>query len=485
MTGAPGDAAGSVAPAPGADASAATTRRRVLVVTLDTIADRMAGPAIRAWEISRALAPEHDVRLVTFGRCTRQGEGFEARHIGVGDFRSEVDASDVVVVQGFVFNAFDWLQTVEQVLVVDLYDPFQLETLEVDRYKPTDERHRALAFALGELSLQVRRGDLFLCASRRQRDLWIGHLAAAGRINPETYDADPSLASLITIVPFGTSAEPPRQERRAVKGVTAGIAETDKVVLWGGGVYNWFDPLTLVHAVDRVRRTVPEVRLYFLGMKHPNPDVPEMAVATRTRALSDELGLTGRHVFFNEDWVAYERRADHLLDADVGVSCHFPHVETEFSFRTRILDYLWTGLPIVTTAGDSFAELVAARGLGRVVPPEDADALADALEELLVDRDGAATAARDAVREVAPEFTWPVVLAPLVEFCRTPRRAADAARIAAEREAAASGSVTPRPGVRALAAAARRDAGAAVRHLRAGGVRQVVAKVRWRLARRR
>src|SRR5664280_3299763 len=45
----------------------------------------------------------------------------------------------------------------------------------------------------------------------------------------------------------------------------------------------------------------------------------------------------------------YTERSDHLLDADVGVSTHFDHVETEFSFRTRILDYLWTGLPIVAT----------------------------------------------------------------------------------------------------------------------------------------
>ncbi|VTR76225.1 glycosyltransferase [Cellulomonas hominis] len=457
------------------------TRQRVLVVTLDTIADRMAGPAIRAWEISRALSEEHDVRLVTFGRCTRDGVGFRAEHTTVEAFRSDVEASDVVVVQGFVFNAFAWLQDCPQVLVVDLYDPFQLETLEVDRYKPPAERERALAFALGELRDQLRRGDFFLCASRRQRDLWFGHLSAAGRINPDTYDADPSLASLLSVVPFGTAATPPAPARHAIKGTTPGIGPDDKVVLWGGGVYNWFDPLTLVRAVDRLRARVPEVRLYFLGMKHPNPDVPEMAVATRCRELSDELGLTGTHVFFNEDWVPYESRADYLMDADVGVSCHFPHVETEFSFRTRILDYLWAGLPIVSTEGDGFADLVRERGLGRAVPPEDVDALAEALGDLLTDPDEAA-ASRAAVAETAREFTWPVVLAPLVEFCRAPRRAADAHRLATSDPSAPVPVTVPRvDALRAL----RADAAAVWRHLRAGGVRQVVAKVRWRLARRR
>ncbi|MEP7368009.1 MAG: glycosyltransferase [Dermatophilaceae bacterium] len=433
----------------------------------------MAGPAIRAWEISRALAVEHEVRLVTFGRCTREDESFEVRQIQVTDFRAEVTAADVVIIQGFVFNAFPWLQTCEQVLVVDLYDPFQLETLEVDRYKPEQDRHRALAFALSELSLQLRRGDFFLCASPRQRDLWIGHLAAAGRINPDTYDADPGLDSLISIVPFGTPGQPASQVRRAIKGVTAGIELEDKVVLWGGGVYNWFDPLTLVRAIDVVRASVPQVRLYFLGMKHPNPDVPEMAVATRCRRLADELGLTGSHVFFNEGWVPYEQRADHLLDADVGVSCHFQHVETEFSFRTRILDYLWAGLPIVSTQGDSFAALVAAEDLGLTVPAEDVSALASALSQVLMS-DSDQQRYRLNVRRVAEDFRWPRVLEPLLAFCRNPVRSADAERIALE---------ASRPSGRGgLLARGGANVGAAVRHFRSGGITQVVAKLRWRAA---
>ncbi len=90
-------------------------------------------------------------------------------------------------------------------------------------------------------------------------------------------------------------------------------------------------------------------------------------MAVRARELADSLGLTGRHVFFNEKWVPYNDRQNFLLDADVGVSTHFEHIETTFSFRTRILDYLWTHLPIVTTRGDGFGDLVIAEGLGVAV----------------------------------------------------------------------------------------------------------------------
>jgi glycosyltransferase involved in cell wall biosynthesis len=434
------------------------------------LTDRMAGPAIRAWEIARRLGTEHEVVLATFGKCAREGDGFSARRVEVSGFRELVEWSEVVIIQGFVAATFPWLQTINRCIVFDLYDPFHIESLEVERYKSLGERDASLSFALRELGAQIARGDLFLCASRRQRDLWIGQLAASGRINPITYDADPSLGSLVQIVPFGTSDSPPVRKGAAIKGVVPGIALTDKVILWGGGVYNWFDPLTLVRAVDVLRRRIPEVRLYFLGMKHPNPDVPEMRVAARCRALADELGLTDVHVFFNEEWVAYEDRAGYLLDADLGVSCHYPYLETEFSFRTRILDYLWAGLPIVSTAGDAFAELIDREGLGRTVPAEDVDALVDALEHVLTSSERERYVRN--VRRIAGSMRWADVLEPLVDYCRSPYRAADAGRLAEVPTGAARQPLSVRHVVSAT-----------WRHLRAGGVRHVVSKVRLRLHR--
>ena len=88
------------------------------------------------------------------------------------------------------------------------------------------------------------------------------------------------------MVPFGVADSPPVKTAPAIKGVVPGIGPDDKVILWGGGIYNWFDPLTLLRAVDKLRRRMPEVRLYFLGLRHPNPDVPEMRMAVDTLALA-------------------------------------------------------------------------------------------------------------------------------------------------------------------------------------------------------
>ncbi len=149
-----------------------------------------------------------------------------------------------------------------------------------------------------------------------------------------------------------------------------------------------------------------------------------MRMAVATRDLSDELGLTDTHVFFNEGWVPYDERQNHLLDADIAVSTHFPHVETAYSFRTRILDYLWASLPTVCTEGDSLASLVAEQGLGITVPPEDVDALTEALSTLLTETEQLSRC-RNNIEATVAHLHWNEVLQPLVAFCADPRRAPD------------------------------------------------------------
>ena len=401
--------------------------RHVLVITGDAISEKMAGPAIRAWNMADVLGGEHEVRLVTVNpMCAPPDAPFPVERARPKDLGPHIDWADVIVLQGHVMELVPELKKAgsTKVVVCDVYDPMHLELLEQGKDETDEQRALDIIGVTKVLDNQLKRGDFFLCASERQRHFWLGHLAANGRLTPTLYDNDPTVRSLLAVVPFGLPGKPPQRTGQAIKGVVPGISDADKVVLWAGGVYSWFDPLTLIHAIDRLRVDHADLKLFFLGMKHPNPEVPAMDIADQTRALAKRLGLVGEHVFFNETWVPYQDRQNWLLDADCGVTTHFEHVETTFAFRTRVLDYLWSGLPIVTTAGDSFAELVERERLGVVVQSEDAGALAAALEKVLYDEEFAA-ACRERIADVRERFTWETVLAPLVEFCRDPKPAAD------------------------------------------------------------
>jgi GT2 family glycosyltransferase/glycosyltransferase involved in cell wall biosynthesis len=453
---------------------------KVLIITGDPIGIKLAGPAIRAWNMAAALSADNDVTLVSLAGVEDIAAPFELAHVRAGDDRAfakfEKDA-DVIVFQGHAMAVFEVLRRTEKILVIDIYDPMHLEQLEQSRELAPEVWARQVSDATDVLNEQLARGDFFLCASERQRHFYLGQLAALGRISPATYTGDPHLTDLVSVVPFGLDRTPPQHLRPAMKGVVPGIEATDKVLLWSGGLYNWFDPATLIEAVAIVAERRPEVKLYFQGTKHPHPGVPEMRVVADSRALARRLGVYDTNVFFNDSWVDYAERQNFLTEADAGVSTHHSHIETTFSFRTRILDYLWAGLPMVVTEGDFFAELIERENLGHVVPDRDPQALASALEAVLFDIDSRAEIIEN-LQRVRQNFFWDVAVRPLVEFVADPRPAKDRVGLVVGVDTAA------RPRQRVKRSGARHNAELVVFYLRSGGPLLVARKIRSRLRRR-
>jgi glycosyltransferase involved in cell wall biosynthesis len=434
----------------------------VLVITPEPLGARMAGPAIRALELARALARDGrsgQVTVATLSSCARSDDGLRLVEApDEGALRSLVAEVGSVVIQGDVLGRHPWLAAVDVALVVDAYDPFHLEQLEQARGLGEQRRRAVVRDCVRSLNQQLTRADLVLCASSRQRALWLGHLAALGRVNPLTYDLGPDLSDLVAVVPFGTPGAPiaPR-DRTRLREVMPDLAEDDVVLVWGGGIYAWFDPGTLLRAVARLVPDVPRLRLLFLGTAHPVAGVRTAASAARD--LAEELGLIPGTVCFVDGWVPYDERGGWLAAADIGVSTHHEHVETEFSFRTRLVDYLWSGLPVVSTGGDELAERVAAAGAGATVPAADVEALVDALRPLVEDP-GRRAAMGGRAAELGADLAWTRVAAPLAEFCASPRRAPDLVLGAADRALVGVGGVAaPAPSIRTRVAAAVREGG--------------------------
>ena len=379
---------------------------RVLVVSAEPVGDRMAGPAIRAYELARALAADARVTLAAPAPSAPGDERFALLEAGLADYDAllaAVRSHDVVVAQLLPPRLLARIWREPARLVVDLYNPTVVEAIEATRGKPPASRARLNRIVGRAAAAHLAAADLTLCASERQRDLWLGVLAGRELLEPDALER-------FAVVPFGVRAEPPR---RAGAPVMRGplVPEDARILLWGGGIWDWLDAPTAIRAAARL----PEgVHLVFQGVKRPALlERDEHAAGARAVALARELGLEGARVHFNHDWVPYEQRGAWLLEADLGVSAHPAHLETRFAYRTRIADYVWAGLPVVTSAGDVLGDLVATRGLGRAVPPGDDAAFAQACAELLADP-GPARAAAARARE---DLRWDRVVRPLLDFC--------------------------------------------------------------------
>ena len=324
---------------------------------------------------------------------------------------AQADGHDWVLLHAHLGNHF-LTQRDDLPLVVDLYDPFLIENLHY---------HRDLGFAPFSTDhetwrLQMGRGDLFLCSSEEQRLFYLGWLSALGRVNPLSVDDDPQLQKLIIELPFGTPeanvpTPPPRPD------VLPGV-DDDAPVLYFGGIYDWYEPVTVLEAMPALLERDPRTVLLFV--EHPHPELTPLAEAERARSLAKRRGWLGSTVRF-EPWRQYDNRFELAQVADVAVVTHRPGIETDLSLRTRLVDLMWLGLPAVVTAGGTMARVVAETGAGLVVPAGDAGAVAKAVIDLLDDEIKRREAA-DSGRRWAADRRWSAVAAPLLEFAAKPWR---------------------------------------------------------------
>jgi glycosyltransferase involved in cell wall biosynthesis len=371
----------------------------------------MAGIGIRFFELARRLAAAgFEVTLIQPGDPALVPELPLAavKTFERGRLRELLAGVDVVISQGQLANDVV-VEVPELPTVLDFYDPFLIENM---HYLPTlgldPYRNDHATFVL-----QLSRGDFFLCSCEEQRLFYTGFLAALGRVHPQRLATDPDLQQLVAVVPFGVPAELP-----PYRALLPARAPGEKRLLFGG-LYDWYDPWPLLRAVA----AETEQRWTLLLIRNPNAGTPQKLLAeVETWARKRELWGTKIQAL---DWVPAERRYDLLAEVDVLAASHRRDFETRLSLRTRFLDALAVGCPVLTSEGGAIARLLAADDAGWVVPEGDEVAIGRALHEIFAG--GPTVAAKAAAaRHLATSFHWEKVLEPLIAFCREPRR--DAAK---------------------------------------------------------
>lgn len=388
-----------------------------------------AGIGIRFLEIARVLRDDgHDVTILSPDAGAI--DGTRGAHIHPESFALFSESSAFAVVQGHVANAF-FQQAKPLPTVIDLYDPYIIENL----HYYSERGAEVFQHDHFTLMTSIARGDYFLCASEAQRLFYLGLMLAAGRLNPMLFEDDPRLESLIGIAPFGVP--PPRVSSRALlagspaSGAGRRLPEADPAHEAGedtsarpsarpiardthdvlfGGIYDWYDPIAAIDAIAMVRRTVADATLTFTH--HPNPGTTpqgKLGEAMRyARAKSYDF------VRF-EPWAPYEGRAAFFERFALALLAFPRSIETDLSMRTRVYDYLWSGLPVVTSSAPGTDELLARYGAGVVT--ED---FAGAIVSLLTDRQRYESMVRGS-QDFVRDHQWHRTLAPLREFARAPR----------------------------------------------------------------
>jgi len=348
----------------------------VVVTAPDVTDSSISGQGMRHLGIARSLAQEHQVDVLASGNPGQSAKGINI----VSDPRLQralLHTADYVLTANSI--ARRQLPVVQGRFIFDLYDPSIIESLIIEALRPGSED---LLFEehLWALKFALKYGFRVLCANDSQRDLYTGMLFGR-RFGRRTVGITESeILQKFIIVPNGVdfndlSQLPDRMSARK----RLGIASDAIVLLWGGGVWDWLDPFTVVKAVKSASIGIPELRLFFLGLKRGGAEDPNSRNAEVLLEFCRKSGVLGTCVEANLDWVDPQTRADYLAASDAGIIGQGNHLEARYAFRTRLMDCLWAGIPVFSAGSDPLTEQGVREGWAISTPSSDAVGLAEAL----------------------------------------------------------------------------------------------------------
>src|SRR5918999_11193 len=154
-------------------------RPRVVFLSAEPVGERMAGPSIRAFELAKALSSRCAVTLAAPPPSSVDGTDIDLVEAGLPDFEALLALArrhDVLVAERLPIR-----------FVADLYNPIVVEVLEAIKGK-TERSQRILhATPTAAAIANCAAADFLICASEKQRDLWLGAMAAHGLVDLASY----------------------------------------------------------------------------------------------------------------------------------------------------------------------------------------------------------------------------------------------------------------------------------------------------------
>ncbi len=178
-------------------------------------------------------------------------------------------------------------------------------------------------------------------------------------------------------------ARPPSGISRAEARAKLGLKEEELVIAHVGRLVRWKGQAIFIRAIARAAQVVPSLRGLVVGAWHAEDDRPGPlgggeSYYCELRALAAELGLNSADF----DRVVF---AGFLRDPGVAYAAAtlFAHTSTlPEPFGRTVIEAMMAGRPVIAANAGALPEIVIDGETGRLTPPGDVAALADAMVSL-------------------------------------------------------------------------------------------------------
>jgi len=196
---------------------------------------------------------------------------------------------------------------------------------------------------------------------------WADRVVAVGKAVAASMARRGVPSERIRTIANGTIGSPRRAPRDPVPGAVAVPELQRPSIVTVAGMYHRKGIGVLIKAVAKLDATVPKAHLYLVG---DGPDRKEFEALAATLGVADRVHFMG----FQSDAPAFLRQADVFTLASL-----------RDPFPLAVIEAREAGCAIVASDVDGIPEALNFGKAGLLVPPDNVDALSDALKTMLVD----------------------------------------------------------------------------------------------------
>ena len=262
--------------------------------------------------------------------------------------------------------------------------------------------------------------DIFSVVSSPQAYATIGELGSRGRLNSATtgYPFIRIIPCAINDIEIFSSSD----HQNVLRGKY--VEPDDFVVLWSGGYNTWTDVKTLFKALENAFQVNPKIKFVSTGGKiqsHDELTYNSFIEMIEKSKFNDRFVMRG--------WIPFNEVPYYWQEADVGINIDLFSYEAILGSRNRILDWMQSGLPVLTSELCELANIIKDNKLCFTFLPEDSKSLTDLLL-FLADKPGILEeTAKRAKQFVESEFTIVRTTEPLQAWVQSPETAPDKGRV--------------------------------------------------------
>jgi glycosyltransferase involved in cell wall biosynthesis len=278
----------------------------------------------------------------------------------------------------------------------------------------TSNSDRGIRISYEYLDHILRGADKYSACSTPQKFALVGQLSTAGRLNRHTMGYE-FVHAVLPGAASDRSTTPPALVLRGGQ-----VPNDAFVVLWCGGYNVWTDVETLFQALSQAMEK--DERIHYVsagaGVRITNNNSYE-------RFLAMIADSPYRERFHMLGWQPGSVVPGLYRQADVGINLDAFHYETQLGTRTRLVEMMHYGLPVITTLGCELSYIVENQGLGLTFPIGDASTFADHILSMARDKSIQRKLAAQALSYTDNQLSFQNTTQPFLEWANEPAFAPD------------------------------------------------------------